>query len=173
MHSPDGILGGNSTLPDDDDDDEVPRTQHTDCCRYGEGDEYLTHPLYTSGQIDGLESAQAVQMLDSGHRSLQPKRSIPHLRLPGSSSVAKVAMAVLQYLPTPVVVLNSLKTVVLANESIGRLLGVDSEDAEDDGYVDGGPPVTERLKGKTLSQLGIDLLQDGRYAHLVLSPVLV
>jgi PAS domain-containing protein len=161
MHSSDGILG-NSISPDDG--GGIIRRQGC-CCRYGEGDQHPTQPLHTSGQIDGLESVQAALVLNDGHKSLQPKGSNLQLRLP--SPVAEIAIAALQYLPMPVIVLNSLKTVVLANESICRLLGVGAEDAEGDEYVDGGLPVTERLKGKTLSQLGIDLLQDGRYAHLI------
>ncbi|KAH0548656.1 hypothetical protein GP486_007800 [Trichoglossum hirsutum] len=83
------------------------------------------------------------------------------------SSLAEVALSALQYLPTPVLVLSSLKTVVLGNEAMGRLLGLDLlTSALDDAGLgdDGGEPlaVTDVLRGQTLSQIGVDMLQDGR-----------
>jgi PAS domain S-box-containing protein len=81
------------------------------------------------------------------------------------SSLAEVALSALQYLPTPVLVLSSLKTVVLGNEAMGRLLGLDVAGALDSVETgDGSHPlsVTDVLRGQTLSQIGIDMLQDGR-----------
>ncbi|TLS29677.1 hypothetical protein PpBr36_00850 [Pyricularia pennisetigena] len=89
---------------------------------------------------------------------IPPPRSPLTLSLPYVTS-ADLAFAALHYLPLPVVVLNSLKTVVLANEAMGKLLGFDAD----------GPAamtVQERLKGRTISQVGIDLLQDGKVARL-------
>ena len=63
---------------------------------------------------------------------------------------AEVALAALQYLPTPLIVLNSLKTIVLANEAMGRLLGLHDTDT-----------VGDELKGQSLSQIGIDMISDG------------
>lgn len=73
-------------------------------------------------------------------------------------SPGQLAFGALQYLPVPTLVLNSLKTVVLANEAFGRLLGIVHEDIdEEDASL-----FLERLRGQTLSQVGIDMLQDGR-----------
>lgn len=57
-------------------------------------------------------------------------------------------------------VLNNLKTLVMANDAMGRLLGIDDQDG--DVSSDDGIPVSDKLKGQTLNQLGIDMLQAGR-----------
>ena len=56
-------------------------------------------------------------------------------------------------------VLNSMKTLIMANDAMGRLLGI--EDSEDESSSDDGFAV-DRLQGQTLSQMGIDLLEEGR-----------
>lgn len=73
----------------------------------------------------------------------------------------QLAFSAMKFLPIPVLILNSLKTVVLANEAMGRLLGLISESQE---YEDGedATEVLEELKGQSLSQVGIDMLQDGK-----------
>jgi PAS domain S-box-containing protein len=63
----------------------------------------------------------------------------------------------MQYLPVPVMILNNLKTVVQANEAMARMLDLLPEGAEDDSSA-----TLEKLRGQTLSQVGIDMLQDGR-----------
>jgi PAS domain S-box-containing protein len=81
------------------------------------------------------------------------------------SSLAEVSLSALQYLPTPVLVLSSLKTIVLGNEAMGRLLGLDLTGVLDNASLrDGREPlsVTDVLRGQTLSQIGVDMLQDGR-----------
>lgn len=70
----------------------------------------------------------------------------------------QLAFSALQFLPVPVLVLNSLKTVVLANEAMGRMLGVLSEDSSSED----ASATLEQLKGQSLSQVGIDMLQNGR-----------
>lgn len=74
-------------------------------------------------------------------------------------SPGQLAFSTMQYLPVPLLVLNNLKTVVLANEAMGRLLGMNSESAD---LADDGPTAFERLRGQTLPQVGVDMLQDGR-----------
>jgi hypothetical protein len=70
----------------------------------------------------------------------------------------QLAFSALQFLPVPVLVLNNLKTVVLANEAMGRLMGMSSESNDgDDLAQDAGS-----LTGQSLSQVGIDMLQNGR-----------
>lgn len=73
-------------------------------------------------------------------------------------SPGQLAFSALQYLPVPTLVLNNLKTVVLANEAMGRMLGIFSEDVDEIH----ASTTLERLRGQTLSQIGIDMLQDGR-----------
>lgn len=72
----------------------------------------------------------------------------------------QLAFSALQFLPVPVLVLNSLKTVVLANEAMGRLLGLISDESESGS--EGASSVLEQLLGQSLSQVGIDMIQDGR-----------
>ena len=90
-------------------------------------------------------------------RSRTPSTEGLHINLPRLPMASEVALAGLQYLPTPLVVLSSLKTIILANEAMGRLLGLgvyaDAEDSDE--------PVSDVLKGRTLSQIGIDMLSDG------------
>ena len=112
------------------------------------------------GQIDGLDSLQAERFRElDGLSPRSDDSGMMHLRLPGLTTTTELAMAAMQYLPTPLIVLSSLKTVVLANEAMGRLLGFDhaNEDGSDD-----GKSTLERLRGQTLSQVGIDMIQDGR-----------
>ena len=104
--------------------------------------------------------AQTTPADEPGGRQPKPWKSnaqlhIDILRLPAA---AEVAVTALQYLPTPLLVLSSLKTVVLANEAMGRLLGLQSDDSA------GGDKgtVSETIRGQTLSQIGVDLLQDGQ-----------
>ncbi|KAH8596584.1 hypothetical protein B0O99DRAFT_509494 [Bisporella sp. PMI_857] len=75
-------------------------------------------------------------------------------------SPAELAFSAMQYLPYPLLVLNGQKTVVLANDAMARLLEL--EDQDGDTLSDGGVTDVERLQGQTLSQLGIDMLQEGR-----------
>jgi PAS domain-containing protein len=79
-----------------------------------------------------------------------------HLTTPSATTASLVA---LQYLPVPVLVLSSEKTVVLANEAMGRLLGIDFESIQD-------LSISEVLQDKTMGELGVDILQNG-------SPILV
>lgn len=74
-------------------------------------------------------------------------------------SPGQLAFSAMQFLPVPLLVLNNLKTVVLANEAMGKMLGMvgDSPQPTDDPAV-----ISESLRGQTLSQVGIDILQDGR-----------
>lgn len=116
------------------------------------------------GQIDGLESLQAESFMkgrgQSAVRRDSVNSSLLHLDLPRFPSPAELAMSAMQYLPYPLVVLNNLKTLVMANEAMTRLLGIEDDDG--DAASDDGISAADRLRGQTLSQLGIDMLQDGR-----------
>ncbi|KAI1485311.1 hypothetical protein F5X96DRAFT_674757 [Biscogniauxia mediterranea] len=74
-------------------------------------------------------------------------------------SPGQLAFSAMQFLPVPLLVLNNLKTVVLANEAMGRMLGLSSssEDHQKD-----GASITDKLRGQTLSQVGIDMLLNGK-----------
>jgi PAS domain-containing protein len=74
-------------------------------------------------------------------------------------SPTTTSLTALQYLPIPVLVLSSQKTVVLANEAMGRLLGIDFESIQD-------LSISEVLQDRTMSELGVDILQNG-------SPILI
>ncbi|MCJ1479055.1 hypothetical protein MMC13_007739 [Lambiella insularis] len=77
-------------------------------------------------------------------------------------AVADTALTALQHLPIPLLVLSSLKTVVLANEAFGSLLGLARNNAELDAQYEAEANPMGILRGQTLSQIGIDLLQDGQ-----------
>lgn len=83
------------------------------------------------------------------------------IHLPSSPSATMASLTALQYLPIPILVLDSNKTVCIANEAIGRLLGIDFES-----IVNEGLSITECLQGKSMGDLGVDILQNG-------SPILV
>ncbi|TVY81195.1 Two-component system protein A [Lachnellula suecica] len=134
---------------------------------HGEVEEYdrPVSPLHMPpGQIDGLDALRSDGYLkergQSPHRRGSSTSSLLHLNIPKYPSAADVALSAMQYLPYPLMVLNTLKTLVVANEAMGRLLGI--EDDDEDALSDDGMSQMEKLKGQTLSQLGIDMLQDGR-----------
>lgn len=81
-------------------------------------------------------------------------------RPPGHSEAAFTAM---QYLPMPIVVLGPLKTVVLANDAMGRLLDVDLAHgtAVPTRGVQAYAAISESMHGQTLSQIGVDALAQG------------
>lgn len=106
------------------------------------------------GQIDGLDALKAQEYMNGRRGSGQSSNL--HLHIPGMVSPADVAFSAMHYLPYPVIVLNSSKTVVLANEASARLLSVN--DGESEAEEDQQP--AERYKGQTLAQLGVDMMSD-------------
>lgn len=97
------------------------------------------------------------------------RRASMSIRIPPPLAKADMAFTALQYLPMPVLVLNSEKTVVLANEAMGRLFGVDVMAAQDGNE---GANLsrsnsrelrtpTDVLYGLSLADLGVDLLLNG------------
>lgn len=93
-----------------------------------------------------------MQRLDTSWNASPLRLTMPFVT-PG-----QVAFSALQFLPVPVLVLNSFKTVVLANESMGRLLGLVTENSN----FDETASALEGLRGQSLSQVGIDLIQNGK-----------
>ena len=113
------------------------------------------------------ESYFGVQKKDE--QAPRSNRSSPptSVDIPKVPSAAETALAALQYLPTPLLVLSSLKTVILANEAMGRFLGLESyrdEEGDEKSMDDQGEGVAAQdiLYGRTLSQIGIDMLQGGQ-----------
>ena len=90
--------------------------------------------------------------------AFEPTAKVPH--------TTEIASATLQYLPIPVIVLSSSKTVVMANDALARLLSpavagrVRTEDNEFSAATSEAPP----FLGQSLSQIGIDIVEDGEQA---------
>lgn len=115
--------------------------------------------------------ASALQSAQDGYFDIRPEgpqspasiHSEPlSVGMPSTPSSTPAALAALQYLPVPVIVLSSLKTVVLANEAMGRLLNIDVNamlDPSDDS--DGLVSITDVLHGQSIADLGVDILQHG------------
>lgn len=107
--------------------------------------------------------------LDASSMSSMPNtptsnRSSLSISIPQAPSVAHTALSAMQYLPVPVLVLSPLKTVVLANDALGRLLFADSNDPVTPGASSCLPAektTTDVLLGQTLSQLGVDMMHNG------------
>lgn len=101
-----------------------------------------------------LHPQSSVKTLQNGHKRSGSGSSM-HLDLPSNPMAAETALAALQFLPTPLIVLSSLKTIVLANKAMGRLLGLcEDTDIPHATIIDG-------LRGQSLSQIGIDMISDG------------
>jgi PAS domain S-box-containing protein len=75
-----------------------------------------------------------------------------------SVTLGHLAFSALQFVPVPMLVLDDLKTVVLANDAMGALLGIISETPEPEANTS----VLDLLRGQSLSQVGVDMVQDGR-----------
>jgi hypothetical protein len=112
-------------------------------------------PMTTIADSDATE-ASYFAMRARGAQSPGSVHSNDSIPLSSSPSNTMAALTALQYLPIPLLVLSSLKTVVLANEAMGRLLGIDFESS-----VRGGLSVKGLLQGKSMGELGIDILQNG------------
>lgn len=101
-----------------------------------------------------LQPSAASKVGQNGHRRMGSGSSM-HLDLPSNPLAAETALAALQFLPTPLLVVSSLKTIVLANDAMGRLLGLyENTEIPHSTIIDG-------LKGQSLSQIGIDMISDG------------
>lgn len=102
--------------------------------------------------------------------SYSRRRASLQIQLPPSHARTEMAFAALQYLPMPIMVLSSMKTVVLANEAMARLLGIDFDMPQPQEPNTGALETvlsqeakspTDILYGQTLARLGLDLLQGG------------
>lgn len=111
----------------------------------------LSHQTMNHGQPD--HGDHPITLPDSPEGT----KDIPQLPMTGD-----VSLAALQYLPTPLIILSPSKTIVLANEAMARLLGLRNRDEENMATVSSNTRVfTDMLRGQTLSQIGVEIMQDG------------
>ena len=117
---------------------------------------------------DGYSTAKgSLADWSDGHRtsyerlSSRSPRSQMRNPSPGIPAAAEVAFTALQYMPTPVIVLSSSKLVLLANESMGRLLGLKGGKFSDAQSSVGTYTVADMIKGQSLTQIGVDMVQEG------------
>ena len=117
----------------------------------------------------GISTKPTTEVDTNGNQleTTKPSKKDPSLflNIPTMPQAAEAALTALKYLPTPLLVLSSQKMVLLANEAMARLLGLDSmdeegndQDSEDADYTQS----LDLLRGQTLSQIGIDIVEDGQ-----------
>lgn len=119
---------------------------------------------------DGIDNASEASVGSLGER----RRASLAIKIPPSRTETDTALIALQYLPMPVLVLSSAKQVILANDAMGRLLGIEmyreddleletppSDDASNTVVPQEVQSASEILHGRTLEELGLDLLQQG------------
>ena len=126
-------------------------------------DQERPHPLDLNTNAASEESNGYSNLDDNGSDFPTSNRSSPFsIQIPAALSLPDTAFTALQYLPMPVLVLSSLKTVILANEAMARLLYGDSDRLEEEGISQAGTAFKRDLfHGQTLSQLGVDMVQNG------------
>ncbi|KAH0257891.1 hypothetical protein KCU91_g16108, partial [Aureobasidium melanogenum] len=124
----------------------------------------------TNMRLDELTAANAggyfdlSNACDEGYRDHSPSSPMS-IRIPSGPSMTDTAFTALQYLPMPVLVLSSEKTVVLANEALGRLLGIDLQqttplDSAGMNEQEDVRSASDVLAGVPMDCLGMDLLQN-------------
>ncbi|KYK58262.1 hypothetical protein DCS_05275 [Drechmeria coniospora] len=80
-------------------------------------------------------------------------------------SPGQLAFSALRYLPMPVLVLNSLETVVLANEAMGRMLGIIADDLDHDNAAAIIDHLREQTLGPSPSRTKQDVVVDVVISH--------
>ncbi|KAL1879246.1 hypothetical protein Daus18300_001825 [Diaporthe australafricana] len=152
------------------------RKRTSDSPRTPPNDDFKTRRVEMGADSPAMGSQESLHAQRDGSAAQSPAgrrfiRDIKTDRSPSNSpfrlqmpyvTPGQLAFSALQFLPVPVLVLNNLKTVVLANEAMGKLLGMssDSNDGDDMAHSVGS------LTGQSLSQVGIDMLQNGRPVFL-------
>ena len=121
-------------------------------------DENAQDYLSLKQSLSRVVSAPRPEQFDTSNENRHSKDADLHIDIPQLPMAADIALAAMQYLPTPVIVLSSLKTVLVANEAMGRLLGLRNL-ADETSAADRS--TTSILKGKSLSQIGVDMVSDG------------
>lgn len=145
---------------------QTPSPHSLDVTDYPTLKQSLSATLFDAPQAASIDRDGYFSIKNGGRqKSTRTNRDSPSLfvDIPTQPTMPQTALTALQYLPTPLLVLSSLKTVILANEAMGRLLGLDTggwlgdKDGDDEGLEVDAAAI---LYGHSLSQLGIDLLQD-------------
>ena len=120
----------------------------------------------TPGNVESLPYVPRSSPPTPTPQSMTQSNQPLSVSIPRPSAAADVAFAALHYLPTPLLVLSSVKSVVLANEAMGRLLGMDFPEAYqklvDNSDIEDEEPLLDRLVGRTLSEIGIQIIQNGQ-----------
>lgn len=121
---------------------------------------------HQSKSPQGLNQAPKQERGVRGQDGVKPVKD-PQLfvDIPKIPHAAEAALSALQYLPTPILVLSSFKTIILANEAMGRLLGLDSlgeDNVQEDESRTPSRAREDLLRGQSLSQIGIDVIEDGQ-----------
>ena len=115
------------------------------------------------------KSDPSISRLSSGHESeihegrLRPTRSSFKIGFPAPTATAELAFVALQCLITPLLVLSSSKTLVLANDAMRSLLAWDAFDGYQNNPKNdnqGEFKEEDTLYGLSLSQVGIELVQE-------------
>ena len=104
-------------------------------------------------EVDDAEGRFAIGEKSGSSNSTRDSDRMPN-HSPLSSTTTVASITALQYLPIPLLVLSSQKTVILANEAMGRLLGIGFKSAASQECT-----ITEFLRDKRMTDLGIDILQ--------------
>ena len=118
----------------------------------------------------GSETASVDGSKPTGASGRPPRASPPgRVDLPKLPSGAEIALAALRHLHMPLLVLGNLKTVLLANAAMGRLLGLEEPPAPGADRADTAEAADARetaavdvLRGQSLTQLGVDMIQNGQ-----------
>jgi hypothetical protein len=124
------------------------------------------HEGYTSlkRSLSGIPSLHTDNVEHVAMKESKSPKHYRRLRVDISHpKVTEIGLAALRNLPVPLLVLSSTKTILLANDAMGRLLGLHLDAAS--GHQGN---VTDLLRGQTLSQVGVDMLQDGALLHSML-----
>lgn len=121
----------------------------------------LSTSNYTSKNATRCEKASHEHAQGTGMQPSQSSMSVPSLQKspPHTSDAAAIALAALVHIPTPLLILSHHQVAVLANYAMGELLGLDKAD-EINNSTAAADDAQATIQGKSLSQLGIQLVQD-------------
>lgn len=123
--------------------------------------EFTSSPETVSNSASNMEEAAGgyFNLRETGPQSSSSLSEAAPLKMSSIPSPSAAALTALQYLPVPVLVLTAEKTVIVGNEAVGRLLGINPQDTNRDSTMQ--LSVSEILRGRPIGQLGIDILQEG------------
>lgn len=127
---------------------------------------HIARKLFAMAESNGAGGETGYFDLGERSRSRSKSPSSIHstdslsIRMP-SPTTTMASLTALQYLPVPILVLSSMKTIIVANEAMGRLLGINFESTAFNDMS-----ISQVLQDKFMGDLGIDILQNG-------SPLLV